>query len=215
MAGSLSLCARPLGVRGVLLLDADNVPVRDPTFLFESAPYRATGALFWPDYATKPGPAILWRALGIRRPAEPEFESGQILVDKRRCGKALALALWFNAHSDFFYRHIHGDKETFHLAFRRLRQSYAHSTSGARARVHDVPARPRREPALPTPQWRQMESPADNRRVPDFWHEEECRRAVVRLRGLWDGGMRVIAGIQPCRTITRRLRVPSGFPQCT
>ena len=173
----------------VLLLDADNVPVRDPTFLFESAPYRATGALFWPDYATKPGPAILWRALGIRRPAEPEFESGQILVDKRRCGKALALALWFNAHSDFFYRHIHGDKETFHLAFRRLGQSYGLIRHPVRALEgtmcqHD-PDGNRLFQHRNGDKWNLR---LNNRRVPDFWHEEECRRAVVRLRGLWDGG---------------------------
>ncbi len=36
--------------REVLLLDADNVVVVDPEFLFNTAPYKRVGAIFWPDY---------------------------------------------------------------------------------------------------------------------------------------------------------------------
>src|SRR5690606_30657691 len=36
--------------REVLSLDADNVPIIDPTFLFTTPEYRDTGAIFWPDY---------------------------------------------------------------------------------------------------------------------------------------------------------------------
>lgn len=34
----------------ILYLDSDNVPVQDPTFLFETEEYKNTGALFWPDF---------------------------------------------------------------------------------------------------------------------------------------------------------------------
>ena len=34
----------------VLFLDADNVPVRDPSFLFDTEEYRRFGAVFWPDF---------------------------------------------------------------------------------------------------------------------------------------------------------------------
>jgi hypothetical protein len=34
----------------VLYLDSDNVPVRDPAFLFTIPSYKSTGALFWPDF---------------------------------------------------------------------------------------------------------------------------------------------------------------------
>ncbi|KAJ8552603.1 hypothetical protein ON010_g9940 [Phytophthora cinnamomi] len=34
----------------VLFLDADNVPVRDPNFLFESPEFVQSGAIFWPDF---------------------------------------------------------------------------------------------------------------------------------------------------------------------
>lgn len=44
----------------VLLLDADNVPVRDPSFLFESPQYRDTGALFWPDVVQLGAESPVW-----------------------------------------------------------------------------------------------------------------------------------------------------------
>lgn len=34
----------------VLLLDADNLPLADPTYLFQDPLYRQRGNLFWPDY---------------------------------------------------------------------------------------------------------------------------------------------------------------------
>jgi hypothetical protein len=34
----------------VLLLDADNIPARDPTFLFETDAFKETGALFWKGF---------------------------------------------------------------------------------------------------------------------------------------------------------------------
>lgn len=38
------------GFERVLFLDADNVPVRDPTYLFNSPEFDKTGVVFWPDY---------------------------------------------------------------------------------------------------------------------------------------------------------------------
>jgi hypothetical protein len=109
-----------------------------------------------------------------------------MLVDRRRCGRVLALALWFNGHSDLFYRYLHGDKETFRLAFRRLRQAYSlishpihplactmcqHDPDGRRLFQHRNGDK-----------W-SLHNP--NRRVPGFWHESECRRHLARLRTLW------------------------------
>ncbi|MCL4177400.1 MAG: hypothetical protein KJ072_06605 [Verrucomicrobia bacterium] len=178
----------------VLLLDADNVSIRDPEYLFETASYRLTGALFWPDYEQRPKWAPLWHALGVRRPAEREFESGQILVDKRRCERALGLALWFNENSDFFYSHLHGDKETFHLAFRRLRQPYSLVSHPIRPLEftmcqHD-PAGNRIFQHRNGDKWN---LPPTNRRVKGFKHEEECRRHIASLRRIWDGGVAEVA----------------------
>src|SRR4029079_599122 len=44
----------------VLLLDADNVPIRDPAFLFEEPAYKATGSIFWPDYGCLEPDRAIW-----------------------------------------------------------------------------------------------------------------------------------------------------------
>ena len=111
--------------RDVLLLDADNVPLVDPAQLFATWQYRKHGAIFWPDIGRIEKDNPIWETCGIEYRDEPEFESGQLCVDKKRCWRALSLALWMNEHSDVFYKLVHGDKETFHLAFRKVGKSYA------------------------------------------------------------------------------------------
>jgi hypothetical protein len=111
--------------REILFLDADNLAMRDPEYLFDTESYRSTGALFWPDHERFDSDHIIWRICGIAYADEPQFESAQIVVDKQRCWKPLQLALWYNEQSDFFYRRIHGDKDTFHMAFRKLNKPYS------------------------------------------------------------------------------------------
>ncbi|HXI53173.1 MAG TPA: glycosyltransferase family 9 protein [Candidatus Saccharimonadales bacterium] len=118
--------------RELLLLDADNVPAADPTFLFRSRQYQAAGAVFWPDRVRIGPERSIWHICGVPYQDEPEFESGQMIVDKSRCRDALSLALWYNSHSDLFFRHLHGDKDTFHMAFRRLKRPYAMPTTPVR-----------------------------------------------------------------------------------
>lgn len=86
----------------VLLLDADNVAVVNPEFLFRTQQFKETGAIFWPDYGRLSRKRSIWKICGITYRDEPEFESGQIVVDKARCWQALCLAMWYNEHSDYF-----------------------------------------------------------------------------------------------------------------
>jgi hypothetical protein len=109
----------------VLLLDADNVPTVDPTYLFADDQYLATGAIFWPDCCRTPADSPRWRIFGVPFRDEPEQESGQVLIDKSRCWRALQLCNWYNEHSSFFYQHVYGDKDTFLLAWRKTGQPYA------------------------------------------------------------------------------------------
>ncbi len=109
----------------VLLLDADNVVVRDPSFLFKTEPYQTSGSIFWPDYGRLAVDRSAWKVTGVSYRDEPEFESGQLVIDKSQCWKAINLAMHLNEWSDFFYEHFHGDKETFHLAWRKIEQAYA------------------------------------------------------------------------------------------
>jgi hypothetical protein len=175
--------------REVLLLDADNVPVINPEFLFTTPEFRATGAIFWPDFmrgADKKNLAI-WRSFGLHIPDELEFESGQIVLDKKRCWKALCLSRWINDNSDFFYRHLYGDKETFHLAFRKLKTAYSliekpidllpgvmcqHDFLGRRIFQH-----------------RNMEKwdLFFNKRIKGFRWEKQCHAYLNDLRRAWDG----------------------------
>ncbi len=178
--------------REVLLLDADNVPVVDPEFLFETSQYRETGAIFWPDFPllkTERGAAV-WRSCGLRQPNEPEFETGQVVLDKQRCWSALCLTMWFNENSDFYYRYVHGDKETFHLAWRKLRQPYSlvpkgiHSLAGIMCQ-HDFAGR-RIFQHRSRDKWDLF---LHNKRIRGFRFEKECRNYLLRLQQVWDGGM--------------------------
>jgi hypothetical protein len=105
----------------VLFLDADNVPTRDPAFLFDDPRYREAGAVFWPDLPPYDRaewlPEVVWRNVGLGPRDEVDFESGQLLVDKRRCWKELAATRHINEHSDWYYRFVFGDKSTFHLGW--------------------------------------------------------------------------------------------------
>jgi hypothetical protein len=172
----------------VLFLDADNLPVVNPEFLFDTKQYRETGAIFWPDIGRFEKTQAAWDSCGLDRPFTPEFESGQIVVDKERCWNPMRLALWFNENSDFYYQHIHGDKETFHLAFHKLEQPYGmvqtpvdrlvgtmcqHDFSGRRIFQHRN-----------MDKWNLF---LINRRVPGFLFEEDCREFVGELQSRWDG----------------------------
>ena len=169
--------------REVLLLDADNVPASNPEFLFKTQQFRETGALFWPDIDESKMSASAWRFCGLEEQNEPAFESGQIVIDKQRCWRPLCLTMWFNEHSDFWYRHMHGDKETFHLAWRKLGVPFSMPNRRPNGmRQHDFKGRLlflHRN----TDKWSLH---LENRRVPGFRYERECRTFLHELRRDWD-----------------------------
>ena len=172
----------------VLLLDADNVPCCDPAFLFEEVEYHRTGSIFWPDYGTIGPDRAIWSICDIPYREESEFESGQMLINKTMCWKPLALTFWFNEHSDFFYSHIHGDKETFHLAWRKLKQPYTmvatpiESLEGVMCQ-HDL----RGQRIFQHRNSHKWQFSSKNRRVRGFLHEKLCLSFLNDLREKWDG----------------------------
>ena len=121
--------------REVLLLDADNVPVTDPGFLFEIPEVSRLGAMFWPDYGRLEPERPIWTICDLPYRDEPEFETGQVLVNREICWRELVLTMHLNEYSDFYYRYIHGDKETFHLAWRILGTPYVMPWRG----IHSLP----------------------------------------------------------------------------
>ena len=172
----------------LLLLDADNVPVANPESLFETPQFRRTGAVLWPDFGRLERGRAAWKLFGVPYRDECEVESGQVLMNKERCWRALNLCLWYNQHSELFYNYVHGDKETFHLAFRKLNVPYAmparriyrlpgvmcqHDFQGRRVFQHRNGAK-----------WNLF---GPNRRIPGFWFESECREFLKQLAERWDG----------------------------
>jgi ADP-heptose:LPS heptosyltransferase len=178
----------------VLLLDADNVPVVNPEFLFDCKEFIDAGAVFWPDfdYVTGKCPSAIWRSFGLRRPSEGEFESGQILINKTQCALPLRLCLWINENCDFYYRYLHGDKETFRLAFRKFKKSYfliktpIHPLEATMCQ-HDFEGR-RIFQHRNLDKWDLI----INRRIQGFWFENECLSYIAKLRTLWNGSLRKV-----------------------
>jgi ADP-heptose:LPS heptosyltransferase len=172
----------------VLFLDADNVPCVNPEYLFDTPEFAITGAVFWPDHEQLDSSSLIWKSCGMVKPSEPEFESGQMVLDKGRCWRPLRLAIWFNEHSDFYYQHLYGDKETFHLAFRKLGQRYSlvpHPVQAIEGTMCQRDFEGRRIfQHRNTDKW---ELSLSNARVDGFLFEEECRKYILRLRQLWRG----------------------------
>eukprot|EP00040_Diaphanoeca_grandis_P033971 m.209000 g.209000 ORF g.209000 m.209000 type:complete len:482 (-) comp33026_c0_seq9:249-1694(-) len=131
-----------------LWLDSDNIPLKDPSFLFDTQLYLDKGALFWPDFcnmisvrretfgvfgfeepAAQPQPRTNKTTIWSERCFEgiaTELETGQVLLNKKRSWQALRMILYINKHHDFFLKRLfHGDKMTFHWGFVAAGEEYA------------------------------------------------------------------------------------------
>jgi ADP-heptose:LPS heptosyltransferase len=198
----------------VLLLDADNMPVRNPEYLFDARPFRRTGAVFWPDYGHMAPERSAWRAFDVPYRDEPEFESGQLLVRKRACWRALVLALWYNEHPEFYYQHVYGDKDTFHMAFRKLGLPYAMPSAPLRSLIgnmcqHDFEGRLLFQHRNGD-KWTLFPI---NQRLRGFLFEDDCRRDLEELRRRWDARLARIRPAAPrASAAAQNRRVRAGEP---
>lgn len=100
----------------VLLLDSDNCPIRDPSYLFEEDGFQEIGTVFWPDFWKTSVENPIWQIIG-QDPSDGgwEQESGQLMVKKAAAWKAINLCVHFN--SDFYMKLLNGDKDTFRFAW--------------------------------------------------------------------------------------------------
>lgn len=184
--------------REVLLLDADSYPVRNPEFLFDWRQYRERGAIFWPDLAKHADmvPQHAFEVFGCDPFPGLPTESGQIMLNRELCWRELNLALHYNAHADFVYKIIYGDKDTYPVAWSRLGRKHARMFPMVRFdtvallqaddkgqtlfvhRVHDKFRLPR-VTFNGTPQ-----DETDNRFHPQFPMESFCFSALADVRKL-------------------------------
>ena len=124
----------------ILALDTDNIPVIDPSFVFDLGVYQQFGTVFWPDicgYTT--AAQTMWEVFGMTAPdyypvtksdylwlkiskCEPnhprEIQGGEVLLNKRRGWKGLWMTLFINYHyTAFFHKHIFGEKMSYSFGF--------------------------------------------------------------------------------------------------
>ncbi|KAG0163950.1 hypothetical protein DFQ30_010739, partial [Apophysomyces sp. BC1015] len=112
------------GFNHIIYLDSDNIPTRDPSFLFDTSEYMSTGAIFWPDFWKTHGENKIFDVLGIQCQDEWEQESGQMVIDKYRSWGPLQLAWYMQAHYEVYFQFLNGDKDTFKYAWKALGQAY-------------------------------------------------------------------------------------------
>ena len=176
----------------VLYLDADNGPIRDPTFLFDADQYKKLGAIFWADYDRWRLRSDVWDIFGMpemasRAGGERAFESGQFLIDKSRCGRELQMALWYGEHSDFTFSHVYGDKECFHLGWRKLGSDYAMPDRGPAWIVHTILQYDFDGKPLFNHRCQDKWTLTGNRQVPQLANEDLCFDFIRELKTKWTG----------------------------
>jgi alpha 1,2-mannosyltransferase len=111
----------------LMVLDADNTPIRNPEYLFDSKEYNETGAIFWPDFNKADNPET-WRQLGNCKQGDFwQQESGQILINRDIHKDAIA-KMWEYNENYASIKHLlwvpGGDKDTYQLAWRFVNAPY-------------------------------------------------------------------------------------------
>jgi hypothetical protein len=199
--------------REVLLLDCDQVPVRDPQELFSWREYESKGAVFWPDIVDLSAENPIWDFCGVRGERRPSLESGQLVVDKARHWSAVNAAAYLNEHADVFYRLIYGDKDTFLAAWLATKSRFAL-----------VPHRPfiderclfqrdfRGKPLFQHRTGAKWEYAKEQRTIPGFEHFDACLEALAELCRQWSGRIfRAPSRSLRARQIEAELTQRSGF----
>jgi len=99
----------------IMLLDSDNVPIRDPSYLFNTPEFQETGTIFWPDYWQTSNENPIWSVIGVEPTSDWEQESGQLVLRKETAWKAINLCVHMN--SEFYMKLLNGDKDTFRFSW--------------------------------------------------------------------------------------------------
>lgn len=110
------------GLRRAIFVDADAYFLADPGAILDAA--SASRIAFWTDV----GDHIDWAAFGLTErhgSYVPPFQGGQFAVDLVAARRELVLLHWLCQHSDYSFRHGHGDQEMFRVALAATGGSYA------------------------------------------------------------------------------------------
>src|SRR5262249_52960802 len=141
----------------------------------------------WPDLGRLEADRSAWEVFGnVPYRDEPEVESGQLVIDKRRCWPALVLMHWYMQNAEFYFDQVHGDKEVFHLAWRKLNLNYAMPATPCEQTdtslyQHDFAGR-----RIFQHRGRQKWNFWANLHEPGFLLEDECLAYLEEARRDWD-----------------------------
>ncbi|EAW13440.1 alpha-mannosyltransferase [Aspergillus clavatus NRRL 1] len=118
----------------VLWLDADCVPLHDPSTLLGSEPFTSAGLVSWPDFWANTASPLYFnisRQPELAMTARPATEAGMLLVSKRDHFLTLLLAAYYNYYGPSHYYPLldqgapgEGDKDTFIQAAAVLGEKY-------------------------------------------------------------------------------------------
>lgn len=194
----------------VLFIDADCSPALNPSYLFDSEHYTRTGCIFWPDYPHWMLDTHVYDIFGAPKPKnfkipgddykmfgapidqsmgwDVPVESGQMLINKAKCWKPLQLAKFWCSHSDFYFRFVHGDKEAFHLAWRRLGHDYGMPMRWPQWDLHTALQYDFKNEIIfvhrNNDKWKLSGNSMGTGRIP---YERECFDLVKKLAEVWNG----------------------------
>ena len=121
----------------VLYLDADDFPVAPVDDIFDTAKYKSTGAVIWPDYWGATVSPWLFQIIGQPQQFTATCETGQLMWNKQTHFLSLLLACYYNFYGpDYFYPLLslgaagEGDKETFLIACQVFNEPYTFIEKG-------------------------------------------------------------------------------------
>jgi Mannosyltransferase putative len=103
-------------------IDSDNFPIMNCLDLFEDTEYQSKGSLFWRDvYSIDRANQYwygsdFWKVFNVSpNDAEP-FESGQFLINKKKCWKQLYMMVYYTEQQHIYYQ-FGGDAECWRMAW--------------------------------------------------------------------------------------------------
>lgn len=182
----------------VMLLDADLVAVRDPSYLFDDPAYLEHGSLFWPDFL-RPAQPELFSSCFLPYDASDSFQGGQQIIDKRRCVEAMKQTLRMNFDSEIWYELTFGEQDLYRVAWQMTETPYGLVRVPVGKLQHTIlefdPEGRRLFQHRCGAKW----SLKFNPRVYDFWFEEECLALVDEYAQLRAGHLtsdrKTLAGV--------------------
>lgn len=173
----------------VLYIDADSIPLSDPSYLFQDDQYRSTGALLWRDplYGpVSPSQEVIQKYCGLKSEFLEPIESGHLLFNKRAVWNELMLVWAMNEESSIWFSIVYGDKDLYTLAWHKLGRTFLLCPSPVSRLAGVVQPDPDGEPLF-FHHWFFKPGLHSKVSLPNSTIENLYNNALRSLRKLWSG----------------------------